>query len=102
MANGLNNYRMRLRMSGLSFVRDLHGGTSIVGISLVCDILDSAIWKSHLVFTNNIAILITSSLLTEVSVVLVIMNSIFKVEWIRFLIIASLISSTAMSSRNRR
>ena len=51
-----------------------------------------------LVFTNNVAILITSSLFTEVSIVFVIMDSIFKVEWIWFLIIAFLIASTAVTS----
>ena len=101
MSNVMTNclhYRMGLWMSGLSFVGNLHGGAPIVGISLISDILDSAIRKSHLVFTNNVAILITSSLFTEVCVVFVIMDSIFKVEWIWFLIIALLITSTAVSS----
>ena len=52
MSNVMTNclhYRMGLWMSGLSFVGNLHGGAPIVGISLISDILDSAIRKSHLV-----------------------------------------------------
>ena len=52
MSNVMTNclhYRMGLWMSGLSFVGNLHGGAPIVGISLISDILDSAIRKGHLV-----------------------------------------------------
>merc|ERR1719315_532986 len=92
-----------IRMSCFSLVRNLHDSTTIVTISSILDILNPTIRKSYLILSNNIPILITRPVLTEVCVILVIMHSIFKLErvWL-FMIISSMSSynSTAMSSYN--
>jgi len=64
----------------LPAVFDLHGGSTISTISMVDDMLDPAIRKSHSVLSPHVYTLITSPLLTKVCVVLAIMHSILKVE----------------------
>merc|ERR1719230_2263405 len=92
-----------IRMSRFSLVRNLHDSTTIVTISSVLDILNPTIRKSYLILSNNIPVLITRPVLTEVCVILVIMHSIFKLEWVRLFMIISTVASfnsTAMSSYN--
>merc|ERR1711942_447811 len=86
-------------MPCFSLVRNLHDSTTIVTISSILDILNSTIRKSYLILSNNVSVLVTSPVLTEVCVILVIMHSIFKLEWIRLFMIISTMAST-MSSYN--
>merc|ERR1712038_210058 len=81
-----------IRMSCFSLVRNLHDSTTIVTISSILDILNPTIRKSYLILSNNIPVLITRPVLTEVCVILVIMHSIFKLEWVRlFMIISTMV-----------
>merc|ERR1719443_2905966 len=57
--------------------------------------LDSTIRKSYFIISINVSSFISRSVLTEVRVI-IIMNTILKLEWIRLLIIS--ITSTAMTS----
>merc|ERR1719206_875340 len=88
-----------IRMPCFSLVRNLHDSTTIVSISSILDILNSTIRKSYLILSDNIPVLVTSPVLTEVCVILVIMHSIFKLEWIWLFMIISTVAST-MSSYN--
>merc|ERR1711970_1120108 len=90
-----------IRMPCFSLVRNLHDSTTIVTISSILDILNPTIRKSYLIFSNNIPVLVTGPVLTEVCVILVIMHSIFKLEWVRLFMIISPVASynsTTMSS----
>merc|ERR1719320_2182463 len=90
-----------IRMPCFSLVRNLHDSTTIVTISSILDILNPTVRKSYLILSNNIPVLVTSPVLTEVCVILVIMHSIFKLEWIWLFMIISTVSSynsTTMSS----
>merc|ERR1719320_284266 len=92
-----------IRMPCFSLVRHLHDSTTIVTISSILDILNPTIRKSYLILSNNIPVFVTSPVLTEVCVILVIMHSIFKLEWIWLFMIISTMSSynsTTMSSYN--
>merc|ERR1719320_1584018 len=88
-----------IRMPCFSLVRNLHDSTTIVTISSILDILNPTIRKSYLILSNNIPVLVTSPVLTEVCVILVIMHPIFKLEWIKLFMIISTVAST-MSSYN--
>merc|ERR1712183_359414 len=88
-------------MPCFSLVRNLHDRTTIVTISSILDILNPTIRKSYLILSNNIPVLVTRPVLTEVCVILVIMHSIFKLEWVWLFMIISTMSSyksTTMSS----
>merc|ERR1711887_345696 len=90
-----------IRMPCFSLVRNLHDSTTIVTISSILDILNPTIRKSYLILSNNIPVLVTRPVLTEVCVILVIMHSIFKLEWVRLFMIISTMSSynsTTMST----
>ena len=82
-----------LGVSGLTSVAHLHHCAAIVTISCVGHMLDTAIRKSDLILSDNVAVLISRSLLAEVSVIFVIMNSIIEVEGVRLLIIASVMNT---------
>merc|ERR1712183_243550 len=72
-----------IRMPCFSLVRNLHDSATIVTISSILDILNPV--------------------LTEVCVILVIMHSIFKLEWVRLFMIISTVApynSTSMSYHN--
>ena len=89
-------------MMSLPAVLDLHDGSTISPISMVDDMLDPAIRKSHSVLSLHAATLIARPLLTEVCVIFVIMHSIFKVEGIRLLIIMISTSMATMSNNSLR
>jgi len=78
-----------LWMASFSLVRDIHDSSTIVSISSVLDILNPSIRESNLILSYNVAILITSSVLTEVCVVMIIMYSILKLEWIRLFMVVT-------------
>merc|ERR1719435_270308 len=81
-----------IRMPCFSLVRNLHDSTTIVTISSILDILNPTIRKSYLILSNNIPVLVTRPVLTEVYVILVIMHSIFKLKWVRlFMIISTMV-----------
>merc|ERR1719430_2252225 len=86
-----------IRMPCFSLVRNLHDSTTIVTISSILDILNPTIRKSYLILSNNIPVLVTRSVLTEVCVILVIMHSIFKLERVRLFMIISTVASTMSS-----
>merc|ERR1719150_958094 len=92
-SNGTSNTSMSMVdnfwMRSFSLVRDIHDSSTIVSISSVLDILNPSIRESNLILSYNVAILITSSVLTEVCVVMIIMYSIFKLEWIRLFMIVT-------------
>ena len=85
-------------MVSLPTILDLHDSSPIPTISMVDDMLDPAIRKSHSVLSLHTPTLISRPLLTEVCVVLVIMHSILKVKGVRSLIIN--ISTMATMSYN--
>merc|ERR1719369_2191493 len=87
-----------IREPCFSLVRNLHDSTTIVTISSILDILNPTIRKSYLILSNNIPVLITRPVLTEVCVILVIMHSIFKLERVRLFMIISTVASTMSSS----
>merc|ERR1712025_573276 len=58
--------------------------------------LDSTIRKSYFIISINVSSFISRSVFTEVRVIMIIMNTILKLEWIRLLIIS--ITSNAMTS----
>merc|ERR1719435_201479 len=86
-----------IRMPCFSLIRNLHDSTTIVTISSILDILNPTIRKSYLLLSNNIPVLVTRPVLTEVCVIFVIMHSIFKLKWVRLFMIISPMAS-AMSS----
>merc|ERR1712025_358886 len=58
--------------------------------------LDSTIRKSYFIVSINVSSFISRSVFTEVRVIMIIMNTILKLEWIRLLIIS--ITSTAITT----
>merc|ERR1712025_1263910 len=60
--------------------------------------LDSTIRKSYFIVSINVSSFISRSVLTEVCVIMIIMNSILKLEWIRLLIFIISITSTAVTN----
>merc|ERR1719309_1240035 len=76
-------------MASFSLVRDIHDSSTVVSISSVFDVLNPSVRESNLILSYNVAILITSSVLTEVCVVMIIMYSILKLEWIRLFMIVT-------------
>merc|ERR1712243_264889 len=89
---------IRLRMSGFSIIFHFHNSATIVTISFILDILDSTIRESNLIFSINVSSFISRSVFTEVCVIVIIMNTIFKLEWIWLLIFIISITSTAMTN----
>merc|ERR1719341_1449903 len=87
-----------IRMSCFSLVRNLHDSATIVTISSVLNILNPTIRESNLVLAHNISILIPRPVFTEVCVILVIMHSIFKLEWVwLFIVVSTMNRATAYS-----
>ena len=76
-------------MAGFPLVRNIHNSSTIVSIGSVFDVLNPSVRESNLILSYNVAILITSSVLTEVCVVMIIMYSILKLEWIRLFMIVT-------------
>merc|ERR1712025_344628 len=58
--------------------------------------LDSTIRKSYFIVSINVSSFISRSVFTEVRVIMITMNTILKLEWIRLLIIS--ITSTAITT----
>ena len=86
-------------MVSLSLVGHIHDSSTIVAISGVLYILDSSIRQGNLVLSNNVAILITSSVLAEVCVIMIIVHSILELEGIRmFIVVSSMTASMASSN----
>merc|ERR1719308_111414 len=97
--NIVGEYQVARPDGRIQYVKYTADSTTIVTISSILDILNSTIRKSYLILSNNIPVLVTSPVLTEVCVILVIMHSIFELEWIwLFMIISTMASS--MSSHN--
>ena len=92
---------MIVRMMCLPTILDLHDSSPIPTISMVDDMLDPAIRKSHSVLSLHTPTLISRPLLTEVCVVLVIVHSVLKVEGIRPLVI-NIPSMTSMAYNSIR
>merc|ERR1712029_362795 len=96
-----------------SLIRNIHDSSTVVSISSVLDILNSSIREGNLILSYNVAILITSSVLTEVCVVMIVMYSILKLEWIRLFMVVTTMTmywttmthyttdSTTMTSSNK-
>merc|ERR1719420_1419608 len=95
-----------LRMMCFSIIFDLHDSTTIVAISMVDDMLDPSIRKVYIILSFDITSFISRPFFTKVCVILVIMDSILKVERIRLLIVMistmSSTNSTNTSSRARQ
>merc|ERR1719308_803440 len=87
-----------IRMVCFSIILDIHDSPSIVSISMVDDMLYSAIRKSHSVFSLYITSLIPCPGLTKVCVILGIMHSILEVERIRTVIVSLAMTSSNNSS----
>merc|ERR1719430_1173100 len=66
---------------------------------MIDDMLDPPIRKVNMILSLNITSFITISFFTEVCVILIIMHSIFEVERIRTVVIASSMT-TAMTTSN--
>merc|ERR1719347_1623908 len=97
---------MELRVVSFPIIFDLHDGATIVSISMVDNMLYSSIRKVVVVLSLDITSLITISFFTKVCVILVIMNSILKMEriWL-FIIMISTMSpnyTTYTTSRGRK
>merc|ERR1712029_1015055 len=75
--------------ASFSLVRNIHYSSTVVSIGSVFDILNSSIRESNLILSYNVAILITSSVLAEVCVVMIIMYSILKLKWIRLFMVVT-------------
>merc|ERR1712215_5333 len=76
-------------MVSFSLVGNFHYSSPIVSISSVFDVLNSSVRESNMILSYNVAILITSSVLTEVCVVMIIMYSVLKLEWIRLFMVVT-------------
>ena len=84
----------------LSLVGDLHDSATVTSVSGVLDILDPAVRESHLVLAHNVAGLVTSPGLAEVSVVVVVMDPVGEAEWVGLLVLVMTISSTVTMVRH--
>merc|ERR1712121_5582 len=60
--------------------------------------LDSTIRKSNFIVSINVSSFISRSVFTEVCIIMIIMNTIFKLEWIWLLIFIISITTTAMTT----
>merc|ERR1712121_446087 len=60
--------------------------------------LDSTIRESNLIFSINVSSFISRSVFTEVCIIMIIMNTVFKLEWIWLLIFIISITTTAMTT----
>merc|ERR1711955_134637 len=60
--------------------------------------LDSTIRKSNFIVSINVSSFISRSVFTEVCIIMIIMNTIFKLEWIWLLIFIITITTTALTS----
>ena len=93
---------MVLWMVSLSTIFDLHNCATVTAISMVDHMLNSAIRKSNCVLAFHISSLITSSLFTEICVVLVIMHTILKMERIWVFIVSTMTSLTPVTNNTIR
>lgn len=76
-----------LGVSGLSLVADLHHSAAISSISCVGHILDPAIRERHAELALDVALGVSVPALTEVSVVLIVMDPIGEAEGVRLVIL---------------
>merc|ERR1712243_408803 len=60
--------------------------------------LDSTIRKSNFIVSINVSSFISRSVFTEVCIIMIIMNTVFKLEWIWLLIFIISITSAAMTT----
>merc|ERR1712029_883596 len=85
-------------MMSFSTIFDLHDSSTIIAISMVNHMLNSAIRKCNSIFPFHVSSLITGSLFTEVCAIFVIMYTILKVERIGVLIISTMTCMTTMTN----
>merc|ERR1719443_437424 len=76
-----------LGVSGLSLVADLHHSAAISSISCVGHILDPAIRESHAVLPLDVALGVPVPALAEVSVVVIVMDSVGEAEGVRLIVL---------------
>ena len=76
-----------LGVSGLSLVADLHHSAAISSISCVGHILDPAVRESHAVLALDVTLGVPVPALTEVSVVLIVMDSVGEAEGVRLVVL---------------
>ena len=100
--SNMSRMSMVLWMVSLSTIFDFHHSSTITTISMVDHMLDSTIRKSNCVLAFHISSLITSSLFTEICVVLVIMHTILKMERIRVFIVSTMTSLTPVTNNTIR
>merc|ERR1712173_248873 len=94
---------MVVRMLGLSIVSNFHDSSTIVTISKIDHMLNSAIRQVYIILSLHVTSLIASSLLSKVCVVLVIMDPILVVKWVWVFIIilpTTMTNSIANNSSN--
>ena len=87
-----------LGVSGLSLVADLHHSAAISSISCVGHILDPAVRERHAVLALDVACTISRPALTEVSVVVIVMDPVGEAEGVR-LVVLLLVTSVRHNHR---
>merc|ERR1719147_55290 len=92
---------MVVRMMSLSTILHIHYCSTIPTISMVDNMLDTSIRECHGVLSLHAATLATGPSLAEVSVILVIVHTVLKVERIRSFII-NISTMTTMTSNTIR
>ena len=76
-----------LGVSGLSLVADLHHSAAISSISCVGHILDPAVRERHAVLALDVALGVPVPALTEVGVVVIVMDSVGEAEGVRLIVL---------------
>ena len=90
-----------LGMMSFARVGDLHHGASISSISVIGHVLDPAVRERHAVLALDVAGLVPAPALTEVCVVIVIMDPVGEVEGVglvTLLVVTSMSSMTSMTN----
>ena len=90
-----------LGMVSLAGVSDVHDGAAVAAVSVVGHVLDPAVGESHAVLALDVACLVPAPALAEVGVVVVVMDSVGKVEGVglvTLLVITSMSSMTSMTN----
>ena len=91
------------RMMSLTTVGHIHDSATVASVSVVGHVLDPAIRQRHGVLALDVASLVPGPGLAEVSVVLVIVDTVGEVERVRLVIVlvASTVTSVDHSIRSR-
>ena len=87
-----------LGMVSLTGVSDVHDGAAVAAVSVVGHVLDPAVGESHTVLALDVACLVPAPALAEVGVVVVVMDSVGKVEGVGLVTLLMVSTMTSVTS----